>query len=171
MKRMLITSAVIIGICAGMLIAIPPAQADRPITGRDIEGTYYVLITEVRKETGPVGILLPGIHRCESHGTATVFRDGQMVVNVTNTCYDGVNRESVPQERCHTFEILAGSELLVTEVGGPDTDKTHCQILDNGRMLLCDGSIRDFPPIITWAGTAVKMSTTADRTVLIDVCP
>jgi|GEM_PF-3323353 len=166
MKRMLITSGVIIGICAGMLIAIPPAQADRPITGRDIEGTYYVLSTEIRKETDPV----PAILHCESHGTATVFRDGKMVTNVTNTCYDGVIRVSETQERCHTFEILAGSELLVTEFDASVTDKTHCQILDNGRMLLCDGSIRDFPPIITWAGTAVKMSTTADRTVL-DLCP
>ncbi len=153
MKQTLITLFLIFGIFAGTFINSPPAQADRPFTGDTIKGSYYFLVSETRNEDGV-------IKHCEAHGVANIFDDGRMEICGPTMC-NGL--PGAPEPGFFDY-VITGDEILITEVG--ETDSTHCKILDNGRLMLCDGGQRTLPELWTWAGTIVKMKNTTNPDLL-----
>jgi len=154
MKQIHVTLVLIFGICAGMVITSPSAQADKTYTGNTIKGTYYVLATETRNEGGVI------LH-CETHGTVNVYANGRIEVCGPVMC-NGVPGTLEPGY--HDY-VITGDEMLVTEVGA--TDSAHCKILHNGHIILCDGGQRTIPELWAWAGTIVKMNKTPDPNMLV----
>ena len=154
MKQIHVTLALIFGIYAAMFIISSPVLADKTYTGNTIKGTYYVLATETRNEGGVI------LH-CETHGIVNVYANGTIEVCGPTMC-NGVPGTLEPGYNTY---VITGDEILVTEVGA--TDSSHCKILDNGRMMLCDGGQRTIAELWTWAGTVVKMNKTPDPNMLV----
>jgi hypothetical protein len=152
MKRLLLTLVAFAGLTAGLLIAAHnPAEAGRTYDLRDLRGTYYFVVTEIRFEHLP-GIPDPVMDYCTGYGTITfdgaggaAISSGTRRCSATGTVTDSGN---------FTYTVNSDGSFLLTEVGF--ADPSHGQILDNGNMILVDGTLRN-PDILLWQGVGVKL--------------
>jgi len=118
------------------LVATPPALADRPFGPASLEGTYHFAVIEIAVTTDPA----PETVYCNSYGRIT-FDGAGMAEIVDGTsfgwCSDGGDPVE-PQTFLYTVDPDGG--VVLTEQGSAHDYTTHCQILDKGARLLCDGT-------------------------------
>ena len=142
----LLTFIAFFGIYATILIVSSiSVQAVSTFDERDLDGTYYFVTTEIRDEGSGI------IEHCSGNGTVTFDGAGGAIITEVKRC-EGLTESFDPFDV--TYTVSPEGEVLLREVdlSGP----THCQILNKGRILLCDGSTRDIPPIVSLTGILVK---------------
>lgn len=138
MKRLLLT-LIALSLSAGILLYGLPVQAADCDTIYDngcLNGTYYFVTTEVRD-----GDTAPGIEHCSTYGT--IIFDGTNKAKSTETyrCHDDSAATPVEEGNRNTkfhYNVSPdGSFTMTTQPGG---ETTHCQILNRGSLVLCDGT-------------------------------
>lgn len=152
MKRFLLA---LIALSAGILLYGQPVQAADCDTIYDngcLDGTYYFVTTEVRD-----GETAPGIQHCSTYGTIDFDGKNKAKTNETYRCHDDSAAPPVDAGTRNTnffYNVSPdGSFTMTTHPGG---ETTHCQILNRGSLVLCDGTaggssgpLRSFQAIAT----------------------
>ena len=139
MKYGLAVGAVGLGLAATAL----PTQPDATWDVRDLDGTYYYTLCEVRGDVVPLDY-------CDEYGTITFDGEGNAVATGTRKCS---TTGPATQTNYFTYTVSPSGEVLITEVGFPLP--TRGQIVDKGRMILVDGTTRE-PFIYIQHGVAVE---------------
>ncbi|HWR72835.1 MAG TPA: hypothetical protein VN604_06675 [Nitrospirota bacterium] len=145
MKRtaLMFTAAVILGF-AFFIAVQTPAEADRSYNNRDLNGTYYYVTTQVRIEASQVAY-------CSGYGTITFDGIGAGVTDGDDRCsVGGLTHDTW----AHTYSVAPDGIVLIREVLYP-ASVAHCRIVENGRMLLCDGTTME-PESLSFQAIAVK---------------
>lgn len=121
-----------------------PAHADKTYSEKDLKGTYYFNMVQIRQDE------TIEVDYCDSYGTMTFDGAGGATSSGTRKCSV---TGSVTDSNDFTYTVSTTGVVLITEVGF--TDPTRAQIVDKGRMLLVDGTTRD-PLIYVSHGLGVK---------------
>lgn len=148
-SRLLAVAAV----AALALVAAPALQAAKQYSAASLKGTYHFTLIEitVTDDAEPLTIYCNGWGRLVFDGVdEATIEDGE------NLCNGEI---SVLGEASFSYTVDPGGTVeLLDNDGSP----THCQLADNGALLLCDG-VYD-PPIPDprserrlWMVTAAKL--------------
>ena len=128
------TSSIVIGLIlslAGPMTVVAGGTFD----ARDLDGTYYYVTTQVREETLP-GDTDPSVVYCSGYGTLTFDGVGNANGMGTDRCsLLGLSTEALN----FTYVVDPDGSVIVTNTNN-QMDTTHCQIVNKGRMLMCDGT-------------------------------
>ncbi len=130
MKRTLLmfTAVVVMGFVSLFAVQMS-AEAGKAYDNGDLKGTYYAVTIQVRMEGALVSY-------CSGYGTITFDGIGSGTADGTDRCtVTGVTHDTW----IHNYSVYPDGRMLMWEVTDP-ADITHCQIVNNGRMLLCDGT-------------------------------
>lgn len=140
----------------GLFVAFA-ASAARPMGVHSLVGTFHFTVIEIRVESFPV----PTTIYCNTYGRITF--DGAGAAQILDgsgygACSDGENPFE-PESMTYTVDPEGG--VLLTDVDATAPYTTHCQLLDKGTVLLCDGSgglggLRN-PELLIFQATAVKL--------------
>ena len=85
-------------------------------------------------------------------GSATFDGAGEATLNATQRCnLSG----SGPMTGTQYYSVKPDGSFLMSE-SSDMTDPVHGQMVDHGRTLLLDGTLRTLPEIIGWWGTAAR---------------
>lgn len=137
MKRFLL-ALIAFSLCAGMLVYTLPVEAGKTYSNTDLDGTYYFVTTEVRDGDQP-----NSIEHCSTYGTVNFDGAGIAYTNENFRCHDDSSSSSVETgTRSTTFDYSVSSDGSFT-MTNPDGETTHCQILNRGSLVLCDGTAAD----------------------------
>jgi len=137
------------GLAAVVLLAAP-AAAQRPFGNHDLRGEYLFTVVEVHR------VMLPGggfaLDHCSIAGAASFDGAGTMTLDAVQRCsFSGSGASSGTQY----YAVNADGSFLISE--SPDmADPVHGQIVDKGRSLLLDGTLRTLPELLSWSGIAMK---------------
>jgi len=154
MKRLLLT-LIALSLCAGMLVYTLPVEAGKSYSNNSLYGTWYYVATEVRWDG----------EQCNNYGTIEFYNDAGEDVAETEEWFRCVGPSPTytvttgPHSTDFTYEVDAdGHFTLTTDPGG---EETHCKILNNGKLVLCDGTLAPAPVsvdkgAISYFATAVK---------------
>lgn len=142
--------SLLLGGLAAMSLSGAPALAVPAFDDNDLKGDYLFTVVEVHR------VMLPGgsnpIEHCVIAGTATFDGAGTMTLSGTQRCsITGSGALSGTQY----YVVNADGSFVISESAGM-TDPVHGQIVDKGRTLLMDGTLRTAPDVLNWWGTAVK---------------
>lgn len=152
MRRFTLMIVSLIMFCGALTLFLPDALADKPYDESSLNGTYYYVFTQVRYEEPPPYT----IFHCSGFGTVTFDGDGGAVTNYNDQCESSqtlgeLTFDTGEHESSYTVSSLG--EVLI--ISSPD-DVTHCQILDRGNMILCDGTTRTSSDHISFIAIGVK---------------
>jgi hypothetical protein len=148
MKRSFVapTFVMSIGIVVCLMAALP-AEAGKKYKESDLDGTYYYTTTQVREANPP----FTGLEYCSGYGTVEFYGDGTSLIEGWDRCSNvGTRWNSEP----HGYSVTPAGEVILWRSSDP-VDTVHCQILDNGKMLMCDG-VESTPDVLTFHAVAVK---------------
>jgi len=148
---------VVASVAALALVAASAARADKPFGPGSLDGTYHFAVIEIAVTTDPV----PATVYCNSYGRITFDGAGMAEILAGSSygwCTDGGDPVE-PQTFLYTVDPDGG--VVLTEQGSSHEYTTHCQILDKGARLLCDGTggIGGTRPDeqVLWMATAGKL--------------
>ena len=149
MRRFSSWSCLFCGVAAMALFGAP-ALAVPTFDNNDLKGDYLFTVVEVRR------VMLPGgstpIEHCVIAGTATFDGAGTMTLNAAQRCsITGSGAVSGTQY----YMVNADGSFLISESAGM-TDPVHGQIVDKGRTLLMDGTLRTLADVLNWWGIAMR---------------
>jgi len=132
MKRSIVAVSPLLMIGLVILLATAlPAEAKKKYDVGDLDGSYYYTMIQVREAVPPA----TGAAQCSGWGTIEFYGNGTSLIEGFDRCTDeGTRWNSEP----HGYSVTPEGEVLVWRTADPG-DVTHCQILNNGRMLMCDG--------------------------------
>ncbi len=148
MKRSIVAPAVVILIGLVVLLAVAlPAEAGKKYEESDLDGSYYYTMIQVREAVPPAS----GDAYCSGYGTVEFYGDGTALIDGWDRCTDeGTKWNSEP----HGYSVTPEGEVILWRTADP-LDTVHCQLLNNGKMLMCDGV--DSPPDVrSFHAIAVK---------------
>lgn len=147
MKRSLVAPAV--SILAGLiviLVAVLPAEAGKKWDESNLNGTYYYTVIQVREDESSTGDAY-----CSGYGTIEFYGDGTSLIEGWDRCTDnGTRWNSEP----HGYSVAPDGEVILWRTADP-TDTVHCQLLNNGKMLMCDG-VESTPDVRSFHAVGVK---------------
>jgi hypothetical protein len=116
----------------------------------DLKGEYQFVVVEVHSVALPEGGSRP--EHCVIAGTAAFDGAGLMTLNAKQRCnLTGTGDISGTQY----YSVNPDGSFLISEASDM-TDPVHGQLVDHGRTLLLDGTLRTLPEIIGWWGTAMR---------------
>lgn len=144
MKRFL--TLVVFAVFAGTFLAGPAVEAKKKNYDEgDLDGEYYYVYMQQRVEGGV-------LEHCSGYGTLEFYGDGTaaLVAPAFDRC-DGVTDPAEPHG--FTYTVDADGGFVLEEDGGGEL--THCQILDKGRIILCDGAPRG-PETYSWIAIGIQ---------------
>ncbi|MFV2074354.1 MAG: hypothetical protein ACC742_17140 [Thermoanaerobaculales bacterium] len=151
MKRESIASAAVILIGLVALLALTvPAEAGKRYTVRDLRGTYFYTMTEVRDKSGNPGV----VEHCSGYGKIEFYGNGTSLIEGWDRC--GSAGVPNPDSQPHGYSVAPDGEVILWRTVDP-ANTVHCQILANGRMLMCDG-VESTPDVHSFHATAVKQN-------------
>lgn len=135
---------------ATMLLLAGTASGQRTFGNHDLRGEYLFTVVEVHRVTLPGGGA--ALDHCVVAGAVGFDGAGTMAVNAAQRCsFTGSGAVSGSQY----YVVNADGSFLISE--SPDmADPVHGQIVDKGRSLLLDGTLRTLPELLSWSGVAVK---------------
>ena len=147
MKPCNVAPAVMILIGLALLMAAaPPAEAGKKFTEGSLDGTYYYTTTQIRDTGDPA----TGVEYCSGYGTVEFYGDGTSLIAGYDRCsIEGTRWNSEP----HEYSVTPAGEVIIWRAVDP-ADTTHCQLLDNGKMLMCDGVGRP-PDVLSFHAVAL----------------
>ena len=133
-KRSALLAIAVTGVaCLAIALASSGVRADRPFDERSLEGPYHFATAEIR-ETGAQLVF------CNAYGIIEFDGAGgaEILAGVGyGTCSDGSN----PVEpNTFLYQVFPDGSLTITEQGTSNDYTTHCQIVDKGKLVLCDGT-------------------------------
>lgn len=119
-------------VAALALVAAPDLQAAKQYNAASLKGEYHFTLVEtaVTDDPEPVTIYCNGWGRLSFDGIGEVE-----LVDGANLC-NGVL--STPGPASWDYTVDPDGAVVLTEQGG-DLSETHCQLANNGALLLCDG--------------------------------
>lgn len=127
-----------------------PALAAPTYGNKDLKGEYLFVVVEVRSVPLPGGGTRP--EHCVIAGTAAFDGAGLMTMNAKQRCNLSGTGEIIGTQN---YSVNPDGSFLISE--SPDmTDPVHGQLVDHGRTLLLDGTLRTLPELIGWWGTAMR---------------
>lgn len=140
------------------LSVAPAMRADPPLGLRSLSGTFHYTVVSIRQETLPVAATI----YCNEYGQIAFDGAGggrTVAGSGYGVCSDGENPFE-PQTFTYTVEA-SGSVELTDADPGDEPYTTHCQLLERGTLLLCDGTsgvggLRN-PEQLLFQATAVKL--------------
>ena len=137
------------GALAATVLSSAPALAAPTYGNNDLKGEYLFVVVEVH--------LVPGDPFTEEHcviaGSATFDGAGSMTMNATQRC----NRTGSGDVSGKQFYRVSPDGSFLISESETMSDPVHGQLVDHGRALLLDGTLRTFPSDINaWWGTAMK---------------
>lgn len=150
MKRTMVILGTVaaIAVVAGLLATSHPAEAKKTFSDRDLDGTYLWVNLEIRTESTGSG---PVMDYCSGFGTMEFYGDGTAHSNGTHRCKEsGVSSQTEPM----SYAMSPDGTFLIWEDDSP-AYTTHCRLVDNGRMVICDGTSSN-PEIHAVQAVAVK---------------
>ena len=140
---------IVLGLAATILAA-PCALAVPSYGNEDLKGEYLFVVVEVHTVMMPGGISRP--ENCVIAGTANFDGAGIVTLNGTQRCsVTGSGTQSGTQY----YAVNPDGSFLISESPGM-TDPVHGQLVDHGRSLLLDGTLRTLPEILNWSGVAMR---------------
>ena len=149
MKRSIVAPAVVILIGLVVLLAAAlPAEAGKKYKESDLDGSYYYTMTQVRD----VWDSPPDIEHCSGWGTIEFYGDGTAVIAGWDRCG---GEEPRWNSKPHDYSVTPDGEVIISLPPPDDLDPVHCQILDNGKMLMCDG-VLSTPDVHSFHAVGVK---------------
>jgi hypothetical protein len=148
MKREVTASAVLVVlVLIGLLAAAIPAEAAKTYDEHSLNGTYYYTVVQVREAAPPAS----GTEYCSGWGTVDFHGDGTALIEGYDRCsVEGTNWNS----EAHAYSVSASGEVFIWRTADP-SNVTHCQVLDKGKMLMCDG-IDSTPDVLSYHAVAVR---------------
>ncbi len=153
MKRTLMIVLAVITVsgigAALLLLGSTPATARPGYTLHDIEGEYFLILTEVRYEPGPV------LNFCEHYGTMVLDGIGGGTMTGTSKCSVTGSGTKTSSVSVSMLDSAIGSYTVLTSFDPPG-DFLRMQIVDHGRGLLIDGTLRTNPSVVILNGVAMK---------------
>ena len=138
--------AVLIGLVVILAVALP-AEAGKKWDAGDLNGTYYYTVIQVREAVTAAG----GDAYCSGYGTIEFYGDGTSLIEGVDRCTDeGTRWNSEP----HGYSVAPDGEVILWRTAYP-SDTVHCQLLNNGKMLMCDG-VDSTPDVYSFHAVGVK---------------
>ena len=124
-----------------------PVHAAPTFGNDDLKGEYLFTVVEVHR--------LPGVgpEHCVIAGTATFDGAGTMMLNATQRCSS--TTPSGPISGAQYYSVNGDGSFLISESPSM-SDPVHGELVDHGRTLLLDGSLRTLSEILSWWGVAMK---------------
>ena len=136
---------------AATILAAPCALAAPTYGNEDLKGEYLFVVVDVHIVLLP-GSNIPRPQHCVIAGTANFDGTGTVMMDATQRCsITGSGALAGTQY----YAVNRDGSFLISESPGM-TDPTHGQMVDHGRSLLLDGTLRTLPDIIGWWGTAMR---------------
>lgn len=140
MRRFLL-ALIALSLCAGMVVYTLPVEAGKNYSESSVFGTWSFVSTEVRWNG----------EQCDHSGTIEFYEEDGDYLAVAEETYrcvmgggvqdcDGGSSPPCSHTTNFTYEFDDGAVKLTNF--NSSLDKTHCQIADHGRMLLCDGTLQ-----------------------------
>ncbi len=133
------------------LLLILPVSAAKTFDNRDLRGEFIFSLNEAEWEFYDGG---RAIQYCESVGTAIADGEGNMQIESTVRCNINETQTFESNSEFITYQVQPNGEVLF--VGSDPNDVTHGFLLQQGRLLLIDGTTHSDPSIIYQHGTAFK---------------
>jgi hypothetical protein len=145
MKRLLL-ALIALSLCAGMLVYTLPLEAGKNYSISSLYGDWYFVIQEVLGDT-PVQF-------CSGYGTVEIYNDDGINfadMTLTSRCVDSNGEIVLPdcypatcpgpppytEPKTFTIDDVDAEGYFELSINGEDT---HCRIVNNGRLFLCDGT-------------------------------
>lgn len=149
--KSLVQRAALIGLPALLAASGASMAAGRDYDSDDLKGDYYCNVIEVHRFTNPAG--LAGADRCNYaglvhfDGAGTMQGSGNMRCSAAGTAgpFSITNHYALSPDGSFLFSDFA-------DLGNP----SHGQIVDHGRALLLDGTMKTFPEILSWSGICMR---------------
>jgi hypothetical protein len=138
-----------VAICAVALAIVLwslPAAADKPFDETALTGTYAFTTIQVREGEPPAE---PKIVQCSGYGTITFFGDGTASMQGFERCAGDL--EAKPYSGDMTYTTGPAPFFSIDE--GPYS--THCQLLQRGEVMMCDGTQRE-PEMLAFHAVGFK---------------
>ena len=138
---------------AAAILGAPAALAVPSFGNDDLKGEYLFVVVEVRRSNTPTGV--PPVH-CVIAGAATFDGAGLASLNATQRCNTSAGA-TVTETVSGTqyYSVNPDGSFLMSE-SADLSDPVHGQLVEHGRALLLDGTLRTLSEIIGWWGTAMK---------------
>ena len=153
------------------LLTASSSQAARPFGLWSLDGAYHFSLAEIRAETFPAPMTVYcnayGVIEFDGAGSAEILAGTGM-----GWCRDA-DGGPVPgdpaESGCFEYEVFDDGSVIITDLTEPpecaprppgEQYTSHCQILDKGELLVCDGTGGggDVPPDrLLWTVTAGKL--------------
>lgn len=150
MRRLFHSFFPVAGLLAIVLIG-DPAVAASTFANDDLEGEYLFTVVEVHSITLPGTTTLATEH-CVIAGTANFDGVGVMTLDATQRCsITGTG----PVVGSQYYSVNPDGSFLISEAPSM-TDPVHGQIVEHGRSLLLDGTLRTLPEVLSWSGVAMR---------------
>lgn len=143
-------SVVAAGTLAAAILGAPGALAAPTFDNNDLKGEYLFTVVEVHRVTLPGGST--AVEHCVLAGTASFDGAGTMTLNAAQRCsITGSGAASGTQ----FYSVNPDGSFLISESPAM-SDPVHGQLVDHGRTLLLDGTLRTLPEILNWSGIAMR---------------
>ncbi len=151
--RHVLRSLVLMGVLSAVLLIAGPAAAGPAYSNNDLKGEYLFTVVEVRNEILP-GMTTPTVNYCVIAGTANFDGIGTAALSSgTQRC--SATGTVTPSGKPLFYSVNPDGSFLMSE--SPDmSDPIHGQLVEHGRSLLLDGTLRTLPDILSWHGVAMK---------------
>ena len=143
-------SLVLASTLAAAVLGTVPALAKPSFADDDLKGEYLFVVVEVERVQLPTGAYVP--QHCVSAGTATFDGAGKMTLSGERRC-NQTGSGSFSEDQ--VYEVKPDGSFLIYPPAMP-SDPVHGQLVDHGRTLLLDGTLRMNPNLNAWWGTAMK---------------
>jgi hypothetical protein len=145
MRRLLFTGIFLIGVAAiALVFAGTLAEAG------SLKGEFRYMTSEARLFNNSLDVTY-----CSEIGTITFNGMGNARVVSKDRCIViGHNPTSTERESDFIYTVDPKGNVTIAEADDPSSI-THCQLVDSGKMLLCDAEGKD-ASVLQWNAIAVK---------------
>ena len=152
MKRFIYAFSIVCGL---LMITLPgqPAEAGKMLSNDDLKGEYIFSITEVRRTLLPGGT--SALTHCEIAGTANFDGVGLVTIDGMSRCVTAGILEAGAITGTEYYFVNPDGSFLISESPGM-TDPDHGQIVDRGRSLLMDGTMRTSNEVLSRSGIGMR---------------
>lgn len=131
MRRQWLVSLTVV---VAVMICSAPASADKPFDESSIVGTFAFTTIQVRNGEGEE----PPVVFCSGYGTITFDGSEEADIQGAERCSGEV--DATPYSHAYRYFVEDEPFFSIEE---PDGFLTHCQVLDRGDVIMCDGTSRE----------------------------
>lgn len=146
MKRLRFTGLALIG-AAAMAMVLTGALVE----AADLKGEFRFVATDIRTVDGQPGV----IKYCSEFGTITFDGKGNAATGSQDRCVTHPGALTTEtRNSSFTYSVEPDGIVQLAEISDPSSI-TYCQLVDSGKMLLCDAYGRTDPSLLHWQAIAV----------------